>query len=52
MPNVDVGSFVTITLTLDVPLTARRFTISETGSVLDTNGATYAFSQAQAVIPQ
>jgi hypothetical protein len=51
-PNIDVGAFFTVRLTLNVPSTVKRFSITETGSVLDIAGASYLFSQAQALIPQ
>ena len=51
-PNVDVGTFVTVRLTVNVPTTVKRFTIAETGSVVDINGVNYSYSQSQALIPQ
>jgi hypothetical protein len=51
-PNVDVGSYITVRLTFNVPSTVKRFSVSETGNVTDINGVLYAYSQAQAVIPK
>ena len=51
-PNVDVGSFFTVRLTFNVPATVQRFSVAENGSVTDLNGVTYAYSQAQSVIPK
>lgn len=51
-PNVDVGSFFTVRLTFNVPSTVKRFSISEYGSVTDLAGVSYAYSQAQSVIPK
>ena len=51
-PNVDVGSFFTVRLTFNVPSTVKRFSVSENGSVTDLAGVTFAYSQAQSVIPK
>lgn len=50
-PNVDVGSFFTVRLMVNVPATVKRFSVTESGSVLDIDGGMYAFSQAQAILP-
>jgi len=51
-PNVDVGSFFTVRLTFNVPSTVQRFSVTENGNVTDLSGVTYAYSQAQSVIPK
>jgi len=51
-PNVDVGSFFTVRLTFNVPATVKRFSVAESGSVTDLAGVSYAYSQAQSVIPK
>jgi RNA polymerase sigma factor (TIGR02999 family) len=49
--DLDVGAGVTVRLYLNVPATARRFSISAVGTMLDVAGAKLKFSSAQAVIP-
>jgi hypothetical protein len=51
-PNVDVGSFFTVRLTFNVPATVKRFSVAENGNVTDLAGVSYAYSQAQSVIPK
>jgi hypothetical protein len=51
-PNVDVGSFTTVRLMVNVPATVKRFNLTQSGTVQDMEGASYAFSQAQSVIPK
>jgi hypothetical protein len=51
-PNVDVGNYFTVRLTFNTPPGLLRFSISATGTVSDINGATYAYSHAQAVTPR
>lgn len=50
-PNIDVGSFITVRLTINTPPGLQRFSITENGTVSDTDGHSYSFSQGQAVIP-
>lgn len=50
-PNIDVGSSITVRLTINTPAGLQRFSITENGTVSDTDGRSYSFSQAQAVIP-
>ena len=50
-PNVDVGSFFTVKLMVNAPVTAKRFSVTENGSIQDIDGGTYAFSQGQSIIP-
>ena len=52
IPNVDVGAFVTVRLTVNVPASVTRFSVAESGSVQDTSSGNFGFSQAQAVIPK
>jgi len=49
--NISVGSFTPLTLTLNVPATVKRFSITEGGTLQNTIGATYNFSIAQLVSP-
>lgn len=51
-PNVDVGNYFTVRLTFNTPPGLLRFSISETGTVSDINGATYSYAHAQAVTPR
>ena len=45
------GASTTVTLTLNVPTTVKRFSLTETGNVKDSAGNTYNYSMAQTVIP-
>lgn len=49
--SVDAGSARTIRLYLNVPLTVRRFSIAESGSLQNVVGASSGFSLAHSVIP-
>jgi hypothetical protein len=51
-PNIDVGNYFTVRLTFNTPPGLQRFSISESGTVSDINGATYSYSHAQAVTPR
>ncbi len=51
-PNLDVGAFYTVRLTLNVPSTVQRFSLSENGSVSDLAGVSYSMSHAQSIIPK
>jgi hypothetical protein len=51
-PNLDVGAFYTVRLTLNVPSSVQRFNISENGSVSDLAGVSYGMSHAQSIIPK
>jgi uncharacterized repeat protein (TIGR01451 family) len=49
--NVNAGVSATVTLTLDVPPTVRRFAMSEAGAMEGVTGKKYKVSLAQSVIP-
>ena len=46
-----IGSSTTVTLTLNVPPTVKRFSLTESGSLQDASGQSYSYSAAQTVIP-
>lgn len=48
---LDIGSSTTVILTLNVPTTVTRFSITEGGNLQDGAGNTYNYSIAQTVIP-
>jgi len=49
--NLDVGDSMTIRLYLSVPTTVTRFSITETGTLVNVAGTMYSYSTAQSVIP-
>jgi len=49
--SIDAGASETVRLYLNLPPTVTRFSITETGSLQDVAGASFSYSQAQAVIP-
>lgn len=49
--NLDVGASTTLRLTLNVPATVTRFSITEGGTLKDVGGTSFSFSLAQSVIP-
>lgn len=49
--SLAAGESMTITLTLNLPFTVKEFSMTETGSLQDLTGNTYAFSIGQAVFP-
>ena len=46
-----IGASTTVTLTLNVPSTVTRFSLTEGGTLQDGAGHTYSYSMAQTVIP-
>jgi len=46
-----IGASTTVTLTLDVPATVTRFSLTEGGTLQDGSGHIYNYSLAQTVIP-
>jgi uncharacterized repeat protein (TIGR01451 family) len=48
--SLNVGGSVTVRLYINVPVGVTRFTMSETGTVGDVTGKTFAYSSAQAII--
>jgi hypothetical protein len=46
-----VGASITIPLVFSVPDTVTRFSLTESGTLLDANGASYSYSVGQVVIP-
>jgi len=49
--NISVGSSAPVTLTLNVPATVTRFSMTEGGTLQNATGTTYNFSIAQSVSP-
>jgi hypothetical protein len=49
--NLDVGAATTLRLTLNVPATVTRFSITESGTLKDVGGTSFSYSIAQSVIP-
>ncbi|HLG21218.1 MAG TPA: hypothetical protein VI382_00265, partial [Candidatus Manganitrophaceae bacterium] len=49
--NLDVGASTTIRLTLNVPSTVAKFSITENGTLRDVAATSLNFSIGQAVIP-
>lgn len=47
-----VGASLTVPLTLNVPATVTRFSVTETGTLVDASAKTSNYSIAQTVIPQ
>lgn len=45
------GATMTATLTLNVPTTVTRFSLTESGNLLDAASNSYSYSIAQTVIP-
>jgi hypothetical protein len=50
--NIAVGKSATVQLFLNIPATVKRFTITETGPVLDVIGRPYQYSTSQTVFVQ
>ncbi len=48
---LDIGESTTVALTLNVPTTVMRFSVTEGGNLKDDAGNTYNYSIAQTVIP-
>jgi len=46
-----IGASTTVTLTLNVPATVTRFSLTESGNLKDGAGNSYNYSIAQTVIP-
>jgi hypothetical protein len=46
-----IGASTTLTLTLNVPATVTRFSLTESGNALDAASKKYSFSIAQTIIP-
>ena len=49
--TVSVGNTITLPLTLNVPATVKKFSITESGTMQDSSGKTYSFSIGQNVVP-
>jgi hypothetical protein len=49
--NLDVGNKVAVRLYLNVPSTAKRISITESGPVQDVTGTNYNYSTAEALVP-
>ena len=49
--NLAPGQSAPLTVTLSVPSTVTRFTLTQSGSVQDARGSSFSFSLAQAVAP-
>lgn len=49
--TVSVGNTITIPVTLNVPSTVTRFSMTEGGTMQDSHGKTYSFSIGQNVVP-
>lgn len=45
------GATTTLTLTLNVPSTVTRFSLTENGTLLDATTKSYSYSIAQTIIP-
>jgi hypothetical protein len=46
-----IGASMTVPVTLNVPATVTRFSMTESGTIQDGAGNTYNYSMAQTVIP-
>jgi hypothetical protein len=46
-----IGATTTVPLTLNVPSTVTRFSLTEGGTIQDASGNGYSFSIAQTIIP-
>jgi hypothetical protein len=51
IPTIGIGNSVNTRLYVNVPGTVQRFSITESGSIEDASGSSYAVSMIQAVIP-
>jgi hypothetical protein len=49
--SLAIGASSTVTLSLNVPATVTRFSLTESGNLLDGAGNTYNYSIAQTIIP-